>query len=145
MNLPGEVVIQTYTPEHYSIELAGEQDFDRFYQQEMMIRKTHKYPPFYYIALITVHHEEFIEGCRRDRENYKIYCVHDYLQNAFVLGPVASPIPRIKNRYRYQCLIKYKREPKLTETLKTILDHYQNDAHKTGLQVSIDINPFMLM
>ena len=37
--LAGEVVIQTYSPEHYSIELAGQQDFDRFYQQEMMIRK----------------------------------------------------------------------------------------------------------
>ena len=72
--LPGEVVIQTYTPEHYSIELAGEQDFDRFYQQEMMIRKMHKYPPFYYIALITVHHEELLKGSRCDGENYKIYC-----------------------------------------------------------------------
>ena len=39
--LAGEVIIQTYTPEHYSIELAGEHDFDRFYQQEMMIRKMH--------------------------------------------------------------------------------------------------------
>ena len=59
--LAGEVVIQTYSPEHYSIELAGEQDFDQFYQQEMMIRKTHKYPPFYYIALITVHHEDLLK------------------------------------------------------------------------------------
>ena len=61
MNLPGEVVIQTYTPEHYSIELAGKQDFDLFYQQEMMIRKIHKYPPFYYLALITVSHEELMK------------------------------------------------------------------------------------
>ena len=71
--LPGEVVIQTYTPEHYSIELAGEQDFDLFYQQEMMIRKTHKYPPFYYIALITVHHEELLKVVDVQRK-LQIYC-----------------------------------------------------------------------
>ena len=68
----------------------------------------------------------------------------DYLNDAVVLGPAASPIPRINNRYRYQCLIKYKREPNLTTTLKTILDQYQKDA-KSGLQVSIDVNPFILM
>ena len=59
--LPGEVVIQTYTPEHYSIELAGEQDFDQFYQKEMMIRKMSGYPPFYYLALITVSHENLMK------------------------------------------------------------------------------------
>ena len=64
--------------------------------------------------------------------------------HAVVLGPAASPIPRINNRYRYQCLIKYKREPELTKTLKTILDQYQADP-KSGLLVSIDVNPFILM
>ena len=59
--LAGEVVIQTYSPEHYSIELASQQDFDQFYQKEMMIRKIHQYPPFYYLALITVSHEELMK------------------------------------------------------------------------------------
>jgi primosomal protein N' (replication factor Y) (superfamily II helicase) len=142
--LAGEVVIQTYSPEHYSIELAGEQDFDRFYQQEMMVRKTHKYPPFYYIALITVHHEDLLKVVDVTEKITK-FIASRISPKAFVLGPVASPIPRINNKFRYQCIIKYKREPKLTETLKAILDHYQSDAHKTGLQVSIDTNPFMLM
>ncbi|HEY4550167.1 MAG TPA: primosomal protein N', partial [Bacillus sp. (in: firmicutes)] len=133
-----------YSPEHYSIELAGEQDFDRFYQQEMMVRKTHRYPPFYYIALITVHHEDLLKVVDVTEKITK-FIASRLSPKAFVLGPVASPIPRINNKFRYQCIIKYKREPKLTETLKAILDHYQNDAHKTGLQVSIDTNPFMLM
>lgn len=59
--LAGEVVIQTYTPEHYSVELAGTQDYDRFYQQEMMVRKVHQYPPFYYLSLVTVSHEELMK------------------------------------------------------------------------------------
>ncbi|HJV31821.1 MAG TPA: primosomal protein N' [Bacillales bacterium] len=142
-DLPGEVVIQTYTPEHYSIEFAGVQDYDLFYQREMMVRKIHKYPPFYYISLITVSHEQLMKVVAVTEKITKY--VRSRLSNeAVVLGPVASPIPRIKNRYRYQCLIKYKREPDLNLTLKKVLDQYQKEA-ASGLQVSVDVNPFMLM
>ncbi|QCJ42008.1 primosomal protein N' [Bacillus sp. S3] len=141
--LPGEVIIQTYTPEHYSIELAGHHDYDQFYQREMMMRKTHHYPPFYYLSLITVSHEELIKVVSAT-EKIVSYVRTQVSNMAVVLGPAASPIPRINNRYRYQCLIKYKREPNLTKTLKTILDQYQKDT-KSGLQVSIDVNPFILM
>ncbi|MFF2445900.1 primosomal protein N' [Neobacillus sp. NPDC058068] len=141
--LPGEVIIQTYTPEHYSIELAGTQDYDLFYQQEMLNRKMHHYPPFYFLSLITVSHEQLLAVVSAT-EKIVNYVQSRLSPEAVVLGPAASPIPRINNRYRYQCLIKYKREPNLTTTLKTILDQYQKDT-KSGLQVSIDVNPFILM
>lgn len=142
--LAGEVVIQTYSPEHYSIELAGEQDYDKFYQREMLLRKIHQYPPFYYIALITVQHENLMKVVDTIEKITRF--LHSRLsKNAFILGPVASPIPRINNKYRYQCLIKYKREPKLKATLKEIYNHYAEEAHAGGLQVSIDTNPFILM
>jgi primosomal protein N' (replication factor Y) len=141
--LPGEVVIQTYTPEHYSIELAGKQDYDLFYQREMMVRKIHRYPPFYFISLITVSHDQLMMVVSVTEKITKY--VRSRLSNeAVILGPVASPIPRINNRYRYQCLIKYKREPDLTQTLKKVLDQYQKDVSR-GLQVSVDVNPFILM
>jgi primosomal protein N' (replication factor Y) (superfamily II helicase) len=142
-DLPGEVVIQTYTPEHYSVELAGQQDFDLFYQREMMVRKIHKYPPFYYIALITVSHEQLMKVVSTTEKITK-YVRSRLSDKAVILGPVASPIPRIKNRYRYQCLIKYKREPDLTLTLKKVLAQYQKET-ASGLQVSVDVNPFILM
>lgn len=141
--LPGEVIIQTYTPEHYSVELAGTQDYDLFYQREMMIRKTHHYPPFYYLSLITVSHEHLMTVVSAT-EKIVNYVRSQVTKDAVILGPAASPIPRINNRYRYQCLIKYKREPNLTKILKTILDQYQLDT-KSGLMVSIDVNPFILM
>ncbi|KKK39616.1 primosomal protein N' [Mesobacillus campisalis] len=142
--LPGEVVIQTYTPEHYSIELAGTQDYDRFYQQEMMARKLHKYPPFYYIALVTVSHEELMKAVSVT-EKITRYISSRLSKEAVVLGPVASPIPRIKNRYRYQCLIKYKKEPELRASLRQVLDRYQQETAKEGLQISLDLNPYILM
>ncbi|MDP4163845.1 MAG: primosomal protein N', partial [Bacillota bacterium] len=141
--LPGEVVIQTYTPEHYSIELAGKQDFDLFYQREMMIRKLHKYPPFYYLAMITVSHEQLMAAVSTT-EKITNFVQARVSSEAVVLGPVASPIPRINDRYRYQCLIKYKREPKLTSTLKEVLNQFQAESGG-GLQVSVDVNPYILM
>ena len=141
--LPGEVVIQTYSPEHYSVELAGQQDFDLFYKQEMMIRKLHKYPPFYYIALVTVSHENLMAAVSTT-EKITNYIRNHVSEDAVVLGPVASPIPRINDRYRYQCLIKYKREPELGTTLKYVLDRFQTDSNG-GLQVSVDVNPYILM
>ncbi|MFP5111226.1 primosomal protein N' [Bacillaceae bacterium C204] len=141
--LPGEVIIQTYTPEHYSVELAGTQNYDLFYHREMMIRKTHHYPPFYYLSLITVSHEQLMTVVTATEKIVK-YVRSQVSNDAVVLGPAASPIPRINNRYRYQCLIKYKREPNLTKMLKTILDQYQTDT-KSGLLVTIDVNPFILM
>ncbi len=142
--LAGEVVIQTYAPEHYSIEFAGEQNYDHFYEKEMMMRKIHKYPPFYYISLITVSHEQLMKAVSVT-EKITSYISERLSHEANCLGPVASPIPRINNRYRYQCLIKYKREPELGSLLKKVLEQYQQEIAQDGLQISIDVNPFILM
>ena len=84
------------------------------------MRKTHHYPPFYYLALITVSHEQLMNVVSATEKIAAMY-VRRLSNHAVVFGPAASPIPRINNRYRYQCLIKYKREPELTKMLKTIL------------------------
>lgn len=142
--LTGEVIVQTYTPEHYSIQFAAQQDYDLYYEREMQIRKLHHYPPFYYISLITVSHENLMKVISVT-EKITGYIRHSLSSEAIVLGPVASPIPRIKNRYRYQCLIKYKREPQLGRSIKTILDQYQQESAATGLTISTDVNPYILM
>ncbi|EOR26591.1 primosome assembly protein PriA [Niallia nealsonii AAU1] len=142
--LQGEVIFQTYTPEHYSIELASEQNYDRFYETEMMIRRQHAYPPYYFLTMITISHEELMKVVGVSEKITQI--VRNRLSpQTVILGPVASPIARIKNKYRYQCLIKYKQEPNLEEVLKSILDHYQTEISTNGLQISIDVNPFILM
>ncbi|MBS0712212.1 primosomal protein N', partial [Enterococcus faecalis] len=105
--LSGEVVVQTYTPEHYSIQLAAMQDYPRFYNQEMSMRKIVSYPPFYYLALVTVTHEDLMQAVAVT-EKISNYLKSKISEEAILLGPVASPIPKINDRYRYQCLIKYK-------------------------------------
>ena len=142
--LPGEVVIQTYTPGHYSIELAALQNYDIFFEQEMFIRRQNHYPPYFYIVLITVSHEDVMKTVSTTEKISK-YLRSNLSQNTIVLGPVASPLSRINNRYRYQCLIKYKHEPQLHHHLRTILDHYQQEMTQQHLQVSIDLNPQIMM
>lgn len=141
--LPGEVIIQTYTPEHYSIELAKNQQYDVFFDQEMQMRRTRQYPPYYYVVLVTVSHPELLKAVQVTEKivgHLRSHCS----QQTMVLGPVASAIPRIKDRYRYQCMIKYKREPNLKNVLKMVNEHYQAEMQKE-LQISIDFNPTMLM
>lgn len=142
--LPGEVIIQTYTPEHYSIGLAALQNYDTFFEQEMFIRRQNHYPPYFYIVLITVSHEDIMKTVSTT-EKITQYLSSNLSQNSIVLGPVASPLSRINNRYRYQCLVKYKREPQLYDHLRTILEHYQQETIKNHLQISIDLNPQLMM
>ncbi|MBM7659415.1 primosomal protein N' (replication factor Y) [Bacillus mesophilus] len=141
--LPGEVVIQTYTPEHYSVELASQHNYQDFYLREMGIRKLHQYPPFFYVTLITVSHPE-ITKVVAVTEKISTYLRSNLSSQTIVLGPAASPIPRIKNRYRYQCMIKYKDEPQLRSYLKDLMDHYQKEMQQE-LQITIDMNPYMIM
>ncbi|MEK4068734.1 primosomal protein N' [Peribacillus sp. FSL R5-0717] len=142
--LPGEVVIQTYTPEHYSIELSALQDYDAFYEREMYLRRQSHYPPYYYVVLITVSHEDLMKTVSVT-EKITNYLGSRLNRDSVVLGPVASPISRINNRYRYQCLIKYKREPDLNQHLRTLLEHYQKETAHNHLQISIDLNPQIMM
>ncbi|MDF0725238.1 primosomal protein N' [Cytobacillus sp. S13-E01] len=142
--LPGEVVIQTYTPEHYSVTLASKHDFDHFYLDEMRVRKAHAYPPFYFLTLVTVSHPELTKVVAIT-EKITAHLRNQLSASAIILGPVASPIPRINDRYRYQCMVKYKLEPNLTSILKKIVERYQQDISKNQLTLSIDLNPYMLM
>ncbi|WP_379967146.1 primosomal protein N' [Ectobacillus sp. sgz5001026] len=142
--LPGEGVIQTYTPEHYSIQLAKIQDYDAFFEREMYIRKLHQYPPYFYLTLVTVSHPELLKAVHTTEQIVSILR-QKCSQQSLILGPAASPIPRVKDRYRYQCMIKYKREPNLQQVLRLVMEHYQTEITKHQLQISIDFNPTMLM
>ncbi|BAQ10465.1 primosomal protein n [Bacillus sp. OxB-1] len=139
-DLPGEVLIQTYSPEHYAIDLSKTQKYEPFYQLEMTARKQYGYPPFYYITLVQFSHEDVLKvadfadkGARFLRDNLS--------PETAIIGPTAAAISRVNNRYRYQCLIKYKKEPKLIETLQQLIRYYRTDWIKSGLTMTVDVEP----
>ena len=108
------------------------------------MRKLHQYPPFYFTALVTVSHEQLTKVVTIT-ERITNYLQLNLSPNAIILGPVASPISRIKDKFRYQCIIKYKKEPNLQEILKSILEKYQQQMAQDNLFITIDLNPYMLM
>ncbi len=143
-DLTGEVIVQTYTPDHYSVELASQYNFQAFYNQEMAVRKTFQYPPYVFLALITVSHENRIKAEQATRKIVQTLLNH-VNENTVVLGPSPSPIPRMKDRYRFQCMVKYKNEPSLNKYMNSILAHFHDEIRKNELMIAVDMQPYHLM
>jgi len=135
--LAGEVIIQTYNPEHYSIKLAKEHNYLKFYEEEMKIRKVLGYPPFYYLTLVNITSKDYELGFN---EANKIGAyLRKYLNtDTVVLGPSMASVFKINNVYHYQCIIKYKYDDKLNKVL-TKLDEIYKVNNK--VDISIDVNP----
>ncbi|MFV0559905.1 MAG: primosomal protein N' [Enterococcus sp.] len=136
---PGEVIIQTFNPEHYAIQLAKIQNYEQFYQKEMQIRHRGGYPPYYFTVKITTSHEEEQVAAKKIFEISKLL-QENVSDSCLLLGPTPSAILRIKNRYYYQLIIKYKQEPKLPQLLDYILESSQKEQ-RHGLFVAIDNEP----
>lgn len=141
--LTGEVIVQTYTPDHYSIELASKYDFQRFYQEEMNIRRSFLYPPYVFLALLTITHENEMKVYEVSQKIRSLLENKLHAQSS-ILGPTPSPIARIKNRYRYQMMIKYRNEPFLQQYMEEVLEQFAEERKK-DLQIIVDINPNQLM
>ena len=132
----GEVIIQTFNPDHYAIQYTKKHDYLGFYNKEMFIRRELKYPPFYYICYLKISGKDsdYIYG-----EVNKIKKVlENKLENTIILGPSPCVIFKLNNIYRYGIILKYKKEDNLREVLDKIIDHYKDNSK---LKLDINFNP----
>ena len=135
----GEVIIQTFNPEHYAIKLAKEHDYEGFYKQEMNFRRSLGYPPYFYTVQIVVSHK--IEDVAIKKSYEFISLLQNKLSDkAKIMGPTPKPIARTHNMYHYQILIKYRFEDQLMPTLNDILNKTQESDNR-DLRVIIDSEP----
>ena len=136
-NLVGEVIIQSYNPEHYSITYAKKHDYLSLYKEEMSIRKLLNYPPYYYITLVNISSRNYEDGFK---EANKIgeYLKRNLDKNTIVLGPSMANVFRINNVYHYQCIIKYKKDLLLNQVLTKLDEIYKSN---TKVQILLDVNP----
>lgn len=135
----GEVIIQTYNPEHYAIRLAQTQDYEKFYRYEMRMRHAGNYPPYFYTVLISIASKKE-QNAAREAFRIKRQLEGKLHSSTIILGPTPSAISRLKNQYYYQILVKYKKE----DNLNMLLHHIQDSAQeikKYGLNVYIDNEP----
>ena len=135
----GQVLIQSYNPQHYAIRFAKDQDYEGFYAYEMGIRRQFGYPPYYFTIGITLSHKKEEEVLRRAYQVMEI--LRSGLSDAcIILGPTPKPIARTHNLYHYQILIKYRLEDELASTLNQVLALTQ-ERENSELRLSIDHEP----
>lgn len=136
----GFVIIQTYNPDHYAIELTKSHDYLSFYTKEMQIRKQLKYPPYYYLCNIRISGKDdrFIMN-----EALKIKrSLERNLTKTIILGPSAASIFKINNIYRYNIILKYKEDKELYSILEKIVEHYKAN---NKIKIDIDFNPSQML
>ncbi len=137
---PGEVIIQTFNPNHYSIRYAKNHDYLNFYKEEMAIRKQLNYSPYYFITLVRISCKDYEEGFKHANK-IKDYLEKNLSSDTILLGPTMASMFKINNIYNYQCIIKYKKDLKLKDTLINIDNIYKTN---NKVNVEIDVDPIRL-
>ena len=135
----GQVLIQSYNPQHYAIRFAKDQDYEGFYAYEMGIRRQLGYPPYYFTIGITLSHKKEEEVVKRAYEVMNILR-SGLSETSHILGPTPKPIARTHNLYHYQILIKYRLEDELGPTFNQVLALTQ-ERENSELRLSIDHEP----
>jgi primosomal protein N' (replication factor Y) (superfamily II helicase) len=140
--LPGQVLVQTINPDHYAVRLAASQDFLAFYTQELHFRRAMRYPPFSALANVLLRSEKQEDAMRMSSE--VAHLLTPPPENIKVLGPAEAPVPRLKNEYRYQLLIKAKDRRTLNQMLQQ-LRTYALDHKWNATALVIDVDPLTLL
>ena len=141
----GKVIIQTYNPDSFSIECTKKQDYNLFYDTEIVIRKQLKYPPFCDIIVLGITSQSQQEAFSITKK------IHQYLKNRVLkenLGIILyqgmpAPIDKIKNKYRFRIIIKCKFGEDIIKLIEDMQEQYnQTKQCKQGItKLSIDLNP----
>ena len=136
----GEAIIQTYSPSHYAITMAARQDYELFYRKEMEMRKAQGYPPYTYLASVTV------SGKVEETVISNTYSIIDLLNEklkdeAVILGPTTPFVPYENNNHLRLILVKYKNVELVKNILKQLL---AANSGKGNIQLSINIDPYNL-
>ena len=142
---PGEVIIQSYSPDNFAITSAQAHDYDGFYQKEVEMREVLNNPPFsslFYVVFTSENEEllikntQYIGGLLR-----KHLTKYD---NIILLGPSPCIISKIKSNYRWQVLIKGEIHEETALEIKNLIQNEMKSIYKE-MKVSMDLNPNSMM
>ncbi len=141
-SVPGIVLVQTVNPDHYAVRLAAAQDYQAFYEKELHFRRMMHYPPFSAMANLLVRAEKREAALRMSSELGTL--LTPPLEQLRVMGPAEAPVPRLKNEYRYQFLIKAASRKALNHLLLSARTFAQERKWGATALV-IDVDPLTLM
>lgn len=120
--VPGEVIVQSFNPEHDAIKFAVTYDFSSFYEYDMEVRKVLKYPPEGHLIAVHFRSESLEDAaqCALSFHDALLPLAHPEL---LMTEPAPSPVERIKGKYRYQILIRGHRLKQIRERLRQLVLH----------------------
>ena len=128
----GEVVLQTFNPDNYIMKCVSKNDYFSFYKYEMNIRKTLKYPPFYYLANLIFKSKDY-EKVAEEAKKAKSYLEQNLDSGYIILGPTAANVFMMNKIYHFEISIKYKKADLLVPVLKDLFTY-------TKVDLDIDFN-----
>jgi primosomal protein N' (replication factor Y) len=141
-SVPGIVLVQTTNPDHYAVRLAAMQDYNAFYEKELNFRRMMMYPPFSAMANVLVRSEKQEMAMRMSTELRVL--LNPPPEKLRIMGPAEAPVPRLKNEYRYQFLVKASSRKALNELLQSVRKYALD--HKWGATaLVVDVDPLTLM
>lgn len=141
---PGRVIIQTYQPHHYSVHLAQQHEYTAFYEREIGVRQPLRYPPFSRLVNIRFSglKEEQVEQAAGLVAGF--LCRHPQANRVEILGPSPSPLVKLKDRTRWQLLLK-SRSPAVLHDLCEALLGKQKKLCPRSVTMSFDVDPENMM
>ena len=136
----GRVVIQSYNPQNFAIQCAKEQNYEKFYQTEIELRKQLKYPPFCDIIVVGFESYKINEIQEVSNKIYEFLDLKLDKEKYNVFKPLPSPIDKIQNRNRYRIIIKGKLDENGNKILNQSIKELEN-LNKKDTYMTIEVNP----
>ena len=137
---PGEVVIQTYQPEHYSVLYAAAQDYEGFYEEEILYRELLRYPPVCNLLAVQIFAKEEERGMWLAGELAGLVKADEKEDAPLVIGPAPASIGKINDIFRFVFYVKSEKYDKLVEIKDTLEERVQLLQLKNEM-MQIDFNP----
>ena len=137
---PGEVVIQTYQPEHYSIVHAAAQDYEGFYEEEMAYRELGEYPPAAHLLAVLLIAKEQEEGAALAVKMAELLTEKMKDKKIHIIGPTEASIGKINDLYRQVLYIRQEEYQILVEA-KDILEQFCKEEDWKNVTIQYDFDP----
>jgi primosomal protein N' (replication factor Y) len=147
-NREGEVVVQTYYPEERTIKLAASHDFEEFYKTELEQRRELGYPPFNHLVLLDFSGRTLkavTEEARRFASRLARKVRSRATRGVQILGPAPAPLPKIKNQFRWQLLIKTKSIIATARLIRNLLEEERASKQKPAVRITVDVDPMDML
>ncbi len=146
--LGGKVIIQTFMPDYYAINLAIKHDYEAFARKELAIRKAMRFPPFFHLASIVAtskDREAVIEQSERLGNILKTLTYKPAFQSIDVIGPTEAVIGKIRGKYRWRLLLRSTETEDLILLVNKGLKEYRRSKRHKKVDFTIEIEPLNLL